>query len=214
MAVRGYLTIKERAGSYTLYRNKADDRVLTPDEKQIAAVLFGGRDQLWLHNESHTVIKAGVAALKSWLKLAEDKIYFFTNRSYLLPDVLFSVAMVLGVAAMQSPLSLFGTVFNDFRSGAAWPSAAVKAAFQAEPPENPAMVPPLSPPPRPLPALKAGPVTAPVAVVAGSAARLVGRKSHVLCVSGLSSTSRCGTRALESHSRRPRWSPACSRRRS
>ena len=30
----------------------------------------------------------------------------------------------------------------------------------------------------------------------------------------LSPTSRCGTRALESHSRRPRSSPACSRRRS
>ena len=111
MAVRGYLTIKEQAGSYTLYRTKADDRVLTPDEKQIAAVIFDGRDQLWLHNENHTVIKAGITQLKFWLKLAEDKIYFFTNRRYLLPGVLFSVAMVLGVAAMQSPLSLFGTAF-------------------------------------------------------------------------------------------------------
>jgi uncharacterized membrane protein YgcG len=114
MAVRGYLTIKEQAGSYTLYRTKADDRALTPDEKQIAAVLFDGRDQLWLHNENHTVIKSGITALKSWLKLAEEKIYFFTNRRYLIPGVLFSVAMVLGVAAMQSPLSLFGTVFISF----------------------------------------------------------------------------------------------------
>jgi len=111
MAVRGYLSIKEQAGSYTLYRSKADVRVLTPDEKQIGAVLFDGRDQLWLHNENHTVIKAGITALKSWLKLAEDKIYFFSNRRYLIPGVLFSVAMVLGVAAMQSSLSLFGTVF-------------------------------------------------------------------------------------------------------
>jgi hypothetical protein len=111
MAVRGYLTIKEQAGSYTLYRSKADDRVLTPDEKQIAAVLFDGRDQLWLHNENHTVIKAGITRLNSWLKLAEDKIYFFTNRRYLIPGVLFSAVMVLGVAAMQSPLSLFGIVF-------------------------------------------------------------------------------------------------------
>ena len=111
MAVRGYLSIKEQAGSYTLYRSKADVRVLTPDEKQIAAVLVDGRDQLWLHNENHTVIKAGITALKSWLKLAEDKIYFFSNRRCLIPGVLFSVAMILGVAAMQSPLSLFGTVF-------------------------------------------------------------------------------------------------------
>ena len=140
MAVRGFLTIKEQAGSYTLYRTKAGNRVLTPDEKQLAAVLFDGRDQLWLHNENHTIIKASITALKAWLKLAEEKVYFFTNRRFLIPAVIFSIAMVLGVAALQSPLSLFGTVFLTFwlsiwslacaglaiGCGTAW-----KAAFQS-----------------------------------------------------------------------------------
>jgi len=111
MAVRGFLTIKEQAGSYTLYRTKTDTRVLSPDEKQIAAVLFDGRDRLWLNNENHAVIKAGMASLKSWLQLAEEKVYFFTNRRYLIPGVVFSMVMALGVAALQSPLSLFGTAF-------------------------------------------------------------------------------------------------------
>ncbi|HKF24326.1 MAG TPA: hypothetical protein VKB24_00080, partial [Candidatus Acidoferrum sp.] len=59
----------------------------------------------------HTVIKAAITALKSWLKLAEEKIYFFTNRRYLVPGVIFSVALLLGAAAFESPLSLFGTAF-------------------------------------------------------------------------------------------------------
>src|SRR5215469_1971171 len=42
MCVRGYLIIKEQAGSYTLYRSKADNRALTLDEKQIASALFDG----------------------------------------------------------------------------------------------------------------------------------------------------------------------------
>jgi uncharacterized membrane protein YgcG len=114
MAVRGFLTIKEQAGSYTLYRTKADLRVLTPDEKQLASVLFDGRDQLWLHNENHTLIQAGIKTLKSWLKLAEEKVYFFTNKRFFVFGVIFSVIMVLAVAAQQSPLSLFGVAFLSF----------------------------------------------------------------------------------------------------
>jgi uncharacterized membrane protein YgcG len=114
MALRGFLIIKEQAGSYTLYRTKADDRNLTPDEKQLAAVVFSGRDQLWLHNENHTAIQAGLTALKNWLKLSEQKVYFLTNRGFLIPGAIFSIVLVSGLAAMQSPLSLFGTIFLSF----------------------------------------------------------------------------------------------------
>ena len=114
MAVRGFLTIKEQAGSFTLYRSKADDRNLTPDEKQIAGVLFDGRDQLWLHNVNHTAIQAGLTALRDWLKLSEEKVYFLTNRRFLVPGVIFSIALVLGLAALQSTLSLIGTLFLTF----------------------------------------------------------------------------------------------------
>src|SRR5579859_3086368 len=114
MAVRGYLTIKEQAGTYTLYRTKSDDRALTPDEKQLAAVLFDGRNELWLHNENHTVIKSGMTALKGWLKLNEEKIYFFTNSRFSIPAIVLSVLMLLGISAAQSTLSLFVTVFLSF----------------------------------------------------------------------------------------------------
>ena len=111
MAVRGYLTIKEQAGSYTLYRSKANLLALTPDEKQVAGVLFDGRDQLWLHNENHKLIARGISALKNWLKLTEEKVYFFTNRRFLVPGIVFSIVAVLVLALLESVSSLFGTAF-------------------------------------------------------------------------------------------------------
>ena len=112
LAARGFLKIKFQAGSYTLYRTKTDHRVLTPDEQELANQMFSGREQLWLHNENHTVIGAGMAALKSWLKLNEQKIYFFTNSHYLIPAMVFSVATVATVAYLKSPAVLLVIVVS------------------------------------------------------------------------------------------------------
>lgn len=91
MAVRGFVKIEQQAGSYTLYRTKADDRVLTPDEKAVASALFaGGRDELWLHNENHETISSSMKALKKWLRTSEQKIYFVTNSGYLIPAIVLS----------------------------------------------------------------------------------------------------------------------------
>ena len=62
MAVRGYLTIKEQAGSYTLYLTGKSNLTLPPDEQQIAAALFDGRDQIWLHRENYQTIGATLKA--------------------------------------------------------------------------------------------------------------------------------------------------------
>jgi uncharacterized membrane protein YgcG len=114
LAARGFLKIKFQAGSYTLYRTKTDNRVLTPDEQELANQMFSGREQLWLHSENHTVIGVGMAALKSWLKLNEQKIYFFPNSHYLIPAIVFSVATVATVAYLKSPASLLIVVFLSF----------------------------------------------------------------------------------------------------
>src|SRR5260370_16226401 len=98
LASHGFLKIKFQAGSYTLYRTKTENRVLTPDEQQLASQMFGGRDQLWLHNENHTVISGGMTALKSWLKMNEQKICFFTHSHYLIPALVFSLGTVATVA--------------------------------------------------------------------------------------------------------------------
>jgi len=95
MAARGYLKIKEEAGSYLLSLADKDERVLTPDEKQIARVLFEGRKEIWLRQENHQVIQAAMLAIQKWLKSAEYKVYFVTNSRYLLPPVLLSLAIVV-----------------------------------------------------------------------------------------------------------------------
>lgn len=96
MAVRGYVTIKEQAGSYTLYTKGSKDlRALSPDEQQIATALFDGRFELWLHQENHQTNRAGIVALQKWLKATETKTYFATNSQYLLPPVILSIVIVV-----------------------------------------------------------------------------------------------------------------------
>jgi len=95
MGVRGYLTIKQQAGSYTLYTTGKDSRGLTPDEKQIATYLFDGRNELWLHHENHETISGAIKALKKWLAAAEQKSYFVTNSHYMIAPLVFSLVIVI-----------------------------------------------------------------------------------------------------------------------
>ena len=102
MAVRGFVRIENQAGSYTLYRTRADNRVLSPDEKAVASALFGdGRTEIWLHNENHQTISAAITALKRWLKTAEQKTYFVTNGVYLIPAIVLSAFVFVGVASTE-----------------------------------------------------------------------------------------------------------------
>jgi hypothetical protein len=114
MAARGYLKIKEDAGSYILSLTDKDERVLTPDEKQIAGVLFEGRKVIWLHQENHQVIQAAMLAVQKWLKTAEYKVYFVTNSRYLLPPVLLSLAIVVIYLVAQGGPQLFIGAFLCF----------------------------------------------------------------------------------------------------
>jgi Predicted membrane protein (DUF2207) len=114
MAARGYLKIKEDAGSYMLSLAEKDERVLTPDEKQIAGVLFEGRKVIWLRPENHEVIHAAILAVQKWLKTAEYKVYFVTNSRYLLPPVLLSLAIVVVDLLAQGGPQLFIGAFLCF----------------------------------------------------------------------------------------------------
>src|SRR5271157_596491 len=107
MAARGYLKIREEAGSYLLSLTDKDERVLTPDEKQIAGVLFQGRKQIWLRQENHQVIQSAKLAIQKWLKNAEYKVYFVTNSRYLLPPLLLSLAIVVVYLLAQGGSQLF-----------------------------------------------------------------------------------------------------------
>jgi uncharacterized membrane protein YgcG len=111
MAVKGYLQIQEQAGSYTLYRAKADGSVLSPDEKTAADILLDGRNEIWLHNENHTTIHTAISALKKWLKTAEERVYFVTNAGYMIPAVVISAGVVGWMVASQGAPKIFIAAF-------------------------------------------------------------------------------------------------------
>jgi Predicted membrane protein (DUF2207) C-terminal domain/Predicted membrane protein (DUF2207) N-terminal domain len=111
MAVKGYLRIEEQGGTYTLYRTKSDTNDLSPDEKAAADILFEGRDEIWLHNEHHTIIAAAIAALKKSLKTAELKIYFVKNSVYMIPAALISLVVIVWMASIHGSSALVMVAF-------------------------------------------------------------------------------------------------------
>ena len=98
MAVNRCLRIEEKDGTYTLVRGKADTARLSPEERAVADKLFAAGDTLELKNTNHARINLGIEALKTGLRLNLEKIYFFTNRKYLIPGIVFTGALVVAIA--------------------------------------------------------------------------------------------------------------------
>jgi Predicted membrane protein (DUF2207) len=114
MAVRGFLKITEDSGAYGLTLAGKDNRILTPDEKQIAAELFLGRNEILLKQENHTTIKSAMVRAHKWLKAAEEKTYFLTNSRYLIPAIALSVLVILSYFATLGMPQRIGGVFISF----------------------------------------------------------------------------------------------------
>jgi Predicted membrane protein (DUF2207) len=111
MAARGFLKIGEQDGSYTLTLTGKDDRVLTPDEKHMATILFSGRSQIRLHTLNQQTIHSALVALQKWLKAAEEKVYFVTNSRYLIVPVALSIVVVLAYLLLLGTPQVVGGVF-------------------------------------------------------------------------------------------------------
>jgi uncharacterized membrane protein YgcG len=103
MGARGFLTIKELAGSYRLYTTGKPASVLSEDEQMVAASLFNGRTELWLHQENHTAIRDALSGLKDYLASKEQKTYFVTNARYLIAPIAFSVIVALIYLLLSGP---------------------------------------------------------------------------------------------------------------
>jgi hypothetical protein len=114
MAVRGFLKITEDSGAYRLTLTGKDDRILTPDEKQIAAELFEGRNEVLLKQENHALIKTAMVATQKWLKSAEEKTYFLTNSRYLIPAIVLSVLIMSSYFVTLGMPQRTGGVFISF----------------------------------------------------------------------------------------------------
>jgi uncharacterized membrane protein YgcG len=104
MAVKGYLSIREEDGDYTVVRGEAGSEVLSAEEKKLARKLLGRSAEVELDRENHSRIKKAIDAVEKALRLAFEKTYFFTNKGYFIPAALFSVAIVVVLAAGHEPM--------------------------------------------------------------------------------------------------------------
>lgn len=104
MAVKGWLTIEDERGSYSLTRADGRTEPLTPDEKAAFDRLFGAGGTIALKNVNHRRIKEAIAALKSQLALGFEKIYFLRNARWLVPGLLITGLTVLGAVAFAPDL--------------------------------------------------------------------------------------------------------------
>lgn len=98
LAVTRCLTIEEESGTYTLVRGQGDLSKVEPEERAVAEKLFASGNTLQLVNTNHVRINLAIEALKTWLRLNLEKIYFFTNRNYLIPGLVLSVFLLVAVA--------------------------------------------------------------------------------------------------------------------
>ena len=102
MAVVRYLAIEEKDGVYTVKRGQANKSALAAEEKSVADKLLGSAAQIKLETANHAKISAAIQALKTALRLNLEKIYFLTNRAYLIPGLVFSV-LALACVALAAP---------------------------------------------------------------------------------------------------------------
>ncbi len=99
MAVKGYLEIDESSsGEFTLRKTGNMGVKLAIGEGAIASSIFGeGGSEVVLKQKNHARISKALKVHKRSLKGDYEKNYFVTNRSYLIPGILLSVATVAGV---------------------------------------------------------------------------------------------------------------------
>ena len=98
MAVNNYLTIAEKDGGYVLRRARGGKGQLSTEERQAAEKLFGSQEEVELKNTNHAKIGGALEALRTALRLRLERVYFLTNRRYLIPGLAFSVLVLIFVA--------------------------------------------------------------------------------------------------------------------
>ncbi len=98
MAVKRFLSIRDRDGTYTLTKDQAGAD-LAPEEKEIAKTLLDPRKMIELKQENHTRISAAIEAVKRSLRAGAEKKYFVTNWRYFAVGLALSAVIAFSLAA-------------------------------------------------------------------------------------------------------------------
>ncbi len=109
MAVKGYLSIREKDAKYTLTKTDDNPSKLSAEEKKIAAQLFQSGRAIILEQKNHTRIAAAQNALRTSLALSFEKTHFVTNRRAFVTGVVISTIAVAAsfLSALDQPDVLF-----------------------------------------------------------------------------------------------------------
>ena len=102
MAVKGYLTIADDSGTFTLTRTDADDSALSSGEKRIAKKLFGTGAGIELKSVNHAKIKEAIEALKLSLRVDFELLNFKRNKKYLIPGIVLTL-LTLAAVVLTAP---------------------------------------------------------------------------------------------------------------
>jgi uncharacterized membrane protein YgcG len=94
MAVKGFLTISEKAGEYTLQKNPESKAALSRDEQGVASKLFVSGSSIVLKQTNHAAIRSAKESLGTSLSGAYEKTYFVTNRRLFIIGLLLSVVVL------------------------------------------------------------------------------------------------------------------------
>ncbi len=115
MAVKGYLTITDDDGTFTVERqHNADPAKLSPGERRIVDKLLAGRKSATFKKENHQSIAGSIKALKTLLRNEYHRVYFHTNGIYLIPGVVIAAVTVLASGihlTTEKPAFLFFSVW-------------------------------------------------------------------------------------------------------
>ncbi len=103
MAVKGYLTITENDGEYTLKRTGKSEveAGLDNGEKAIASAFFSGSNKIVLKNTNHTAVSNAINGLRTALKNEYEKAYFVTNRKWFFGGIAILAVTAIGAALLS-----------------------------------------------------------------------------------------------------------------
>jgi len=110
MAVKKYLTIKEKDKEYSLQRTGKIAAGLSAGEKKLAKNFFTSTDKIDLKKKNHRRIAKGISEFKTALKNEYGKNYFQANRGYFLVGLLLSLGVMAAMVLSSNDLATGGFI--------------------------------------------------------------------------------------------------------
>lgn len=112
MATKGWLSIEDKEGDYTLVRTKKENEQLAAEEKAIDSTLFSAAAKLTLDNSNQSLITQAMEAATDSLKKNYEDSYFINNLKYLFPAWLLTLlALVVAIFSADDPSSATFMIF-------------------------------------------------------------------------------------------------------